>query len=127
MDLLNSHVDRWGTLRPPHPGRLPSDAPLSFAFRMPPATDFGASIQDPLARDATLATVEAVLFLADEPLPPRKIAQAAGLPDAAAGRRALRKLQTLLEQDEAPFQIEEVAGGFQLLTRGEYHRWLASL
>src|SRR5262245_25807409 len=121
MDPLNSHLDRWGSLRPPNPGRLPSDTPLSFAFRLPPATDPGASTHDPLARDATVAMVEAILFLADKPLAPRKIAQVAGLPDAAAGRRALRKLQALLEHDESPFQIEEVAGGFQLLTRGEFH------
>src|SRR3954462_11852588 len=102
MDSLNFHVDRWGTLRPPHPGRLPSDTPLSLAFRLPLAADAAASTQDAIARDATLATVEAILFLADEPLPPRKIAQVAGLPGAAAGRRALRKLQSLLEQDDSP-------------------------
>src|SRR3954447_18485810 len=115
MDSLNFHVDRWGTLRPPNPGRLPSDTPLSLAFRLPLGADSAASTQDPLARASMVAPVEAILFLADEPLPPGKIAQAAGLADAAAGRRALRKLQLLLEQDESPFQIEEVAGGFQLL------------
>jgi segregation and condensation protein B len=94
---------------------------------MPLVDDVATQNQGPLARDADLAMVEAILVIADEPLTPRKIAQAASLGDAAAGRRAIRKLQSLLEQDDSPFQIEEVAGGFQLLTRGEFHRWLASL
>jgi segregation and condensation protein B len=34
-------------------------------------------------------------------------------------------LQVLYEQDGTAFQVEELAGGFQLLTRPEYHPWLA--
>jgi segregation and condensation protein B len=49
------------------------------------------------------------------------------LPDATVTRRLLKKLQGLYDQDGTAFQIEEIAGGFQLLTRGDYHRWLASL
>ena len=33
----------------------------------------------------------------------------------------------LYDRDGTAFQIEELAGGFQLLTRPAYHRWLASL
>jgi segregation and condensation protein B len=71
--------------------------------------------------------VEAALLAADEPLSVRKLVQAAGLPDAAAARRLLRKLQELYDRDGTAFQVEELAGGFQLLTRPEYHRWLATL
>ncbi len=120
-------ADRWGTLTPPRPDRLPVDTPLPPALRMPAGDAAVVPSADPLARDAVLAIVEAILVLADEPLPPRKIALAAGLADAAAARRAIRKLQNLLDADQSAFQIEEVAGGFQLLTRGEFHRWLASL
>ncbi len=42
------------------------------------------------------------------------------------GARCAR-LQVLYEQEGSAFQIEEVAGGFQLLTRPEYHPWLARL
>ncbi len=119
--------DRWGTICPPRFDRLPSDTPLSLVWRMPRGDEVAAANLDPLARDAVLTTVEAILVLADEPLPPRKIALVAGLADAATARRAIRKLQTLLDQDQSAFQIEEVAGGFQLLTRGAFHRWLASL
>jgi segregation and condensation protein B len=37
----------------------------------------------------------------------------------------VRKLQLLYDQDGSAFQAEELAGGYQLLTRPEYHPWLA--
>ncbi len=100
---------------------------------MPPALrhqgEHGADAptNDPLGRDSLLANLEAVLLAADEPLSTKRLAQAAGLADAAVVRRLLRKLQGLYDRDGTAFQIEELAGGFQLLTRPEYHRWLASL
>ena len=42
-------------------------------------------------------------------------------------RRLLRKLQALYERDGTAFQVEELAGGFQLLTRPVFHAWLARL
>jgi segregation and condensation protein B len=86
----------------------------------------GASV-DPLARAPALALLEAALLIADEPLPLRKLVQIAGMPDAAAVRRWLTKLQDLYDQDGTAFELEELAGGFQLMTRPEYHRWLTSL
>lgn len=78
----------------------------------------------PQARDAKLARVEAVLFLADEPLTARKIASAAGLTDAAEARQQLQRLTTLYDADGTAFQVEEIAGGFQLHTRPVYRPWL---
>ena len=49
------------------------------------------------------------------------------LPDATRIRRLLKKLQVLYDRDESAFELEELAGGFQLLTRPAYHRWLTSL
>lgn len=89
------------------------------------APDRDAAVRGPLARDAHLAAVEAVLFIADEPLPLRRLAQAAGLPDGHEARRLVRRLRSLYEADNSPFQVEEIAGGFQLLTRPDFHPWLA--
>ena len=82
---------------------------------------------DPHARDPKLARLEAVLLIADEPLPARRIADAAALADAAEARRLLDKLKALYDADGTAFQIEEIAGGYQLLTRPPYHPWLARL
>src|SRR6202011_3380028 len=52
---------------------------------------------------------------------------AAGLADAAEAGRLVKKLQSLYDQDGTAFQVEELAGGFQLLTRPEYHVWLTRM
>jgi segregation and condensation protein B len=83
--------------------------------------------EGPLARDALLAWVEAALFAADEPLPARRLASVAGLGDAVEARRLVQRLQALYERDASAFQVEELAGGWQLLTRPEFHPWLARL
>jgi segregation and condensation protein B len=81
----------------------------------------------PHARSPDLARVEAALFLADEPLAARKLAALAGLPDAASARRLVEQLRALYDADGSAFQVEELAGGYQLLTRPEFHPWLARL
>jgi segregation and condensation protein B len=124
--MLQSAPPR-GPLDRRRPDRLPANVRLPAVYRY--ATDAPAEARpaDPLARDAPLALLEAVLLAADEPLPVRKLMQVAGVPDAAIARRLLKRLQALYEQDGSAFQVEELAGGFQLLTRAEFHRWLAGL
>lgn len=111
--------------RPPH--RLPGNHPLPAALRLLDELDSVPASGDPAARDRVLAQVEAALFAADEPLSLRRLAQVAGVPDLADARRLVRKLQQLYEQDDSAFQVEELAGGFQLLTRPIFHVWLSSL
>jgi segregation and condensation protein B len=105
--------------------RLPGNVALPAAYRLVAESAATERTADPLAREAVLAQVEAVLFAADEPLPPRKIAEAAGIAEVAEVRGLVKKLRSLYEADGSAFQIEELAGGFQLLTRRELHRWLA--
>jgi segregation and condensation protein B len=111
------------------PGReaLPYNRGLPLAYRYLREAGAGPAAQGPLARDAPLAAVEAALFAADEPLTPRRLAQAAGLNDAGEARRLVRRLGAFYEEDGSAFRVEEVAGGFQLLTRPEFHPWLARL
>jgi len=80
-----------------------------------------------LARDSRLALVEAALLAADEPLTLRRLAAVTGLNDSVEIRRLLQRLRDLYDQDSTSFQVEELAGGFQLLTRPEYHPWLVRL
>jgi segregation and condensation protein B len=111
------------------PGReaLPRDRGLPLAYRWWRESAPQPSAEGALARDALLAQVEAVLFAADEPLTARRLAAAAGLADGAEARRLVRRLQALHEQDGSAFRVEELAGGYQLLTRPEFHPWLARL
>jgi segregation and condensation protein B len=109
------------------PHRLPANRRLPAIYRLAGESPSDARPSDPMARDAALAMLEAVLFAADEPLPIRKLVQVAGLPDAATARRLLQRLRALYDAEGTAFQIDELAGGYQLLTRTEYHRWLARL
>ncbi len=109
------------------PSQLPRDRGMPLLYRQLPDMGSEPAAQGPLARDAKLAGVEAALFAADEPLPPRKLAAAANLADAAEARRLAHKLQALCEEEGSAFQVEELAGGFQLLTRPEFHPWLVRL
>jgi len=87
-----------------------------------------APVEDvPHGRDAKTARVEALLFLADEPLSLKRIAEAASLHDVAEAKQRIDALKALYDADETAFQIEELAGGHQLLTRPIYHSWLLRL
>jgi segregation and condensation protein B len=80
-----------------------------------------------LARDTRLALVEAALLAADEPLTAKRLVAVAGLKDASEARRQVHRLRELYDRDGTAFQVEELAGGFQLLTRLEFHPWLVRL
>jgi segregation and condensation protein B len=107
--------------------QLPRNHRLPAVYRWLADDEGGPLAQGELARDLPLALVEAALFVADEPLTARRLADIAGLADGTEARRLVRKLQALYDRDNTAFQVEELAGGFQLLTRPEYHPWLARL
>jgi segregation and condensation protein B len=81
----------------------------------------------PLGRDSRLARVEAVLFLAREPITSRKIAKLANLADGNVVRTLIRRLRQLYNEGSSAFQVEEVGGGYQLFTRPELAPWLRRL
>jgi segregation and condensation protein B len=68
-------------------------------------------------RSDELARLEAALFLAREPLATRRLAKLAGLSDGTRARTLIRELRGLQEAAGSPVRVEQIAGGFQLLTR----------
>lgn len=74
-----------------------------------------------------LQRIEAILFLAREPLNARKLAQFADLEDGTEARTLVRRLNQQYAEDGYAFRVEEVAGGFQLLTRPQFSPWLRRL
>jgi segregation and condensation protein B len=107
--------------------RLPENRRLPLLYRLPAGDATPTAGKGELARDGPTALVEAALLAADEPLTARRLAQAAGLADGNEARRAVQRLAALYEKDGTAFQVEELAGGYQLLTRPEFHPWLARL
>jgi len=71
--------------------------------------------------------LEAVLFLSRWPVPGRRLAQMAGLADATEARTLVRQLNAIYVARGRAFRVEEIAGGFQLLTRPVVAPWLRRL
>jgi segregation and condensation protein B len=74
-----------------------------------------------------LRRVEAVLFLAREPVTSRKLSQLAGLVDGTEARSTVRQLNRYYDQAGRAFSVQMVAGGFQLRTRPTFDPWLTRL
>lgn len=86
------------------------------------ADDSGASDEaDAAAEREIAATVEAILFATDSPLSAAKIALVAELPNRGLVKRAVAQLNERYEQMGCAFCIEPIAGGYQMLTRPQYH------
>jgi segregation and condensation protein B len=73
------------------------------------------------------SVVEAVLFCAEEPLAPAKIAQILGTGDARDVRKHVDALNQRYEQMGCAFRIESIAGGYQMLTLAPYAGWVEKL
>lgn len=71
-----------------------------------------------------LARLEAALFLAREPLTTRRLAKLARLADGTRARSLIKELRRLHEASGSAFRVEQIAGGFQLLTRAPFGPWV---
>ena len=78
-------------------------------------------------RTPKMARLEAVLMVASGALNARRLAQFATLADPTESRTLVRKLNELYDSGGTAFRIEQVASGYQLLTRAEYAFWLSKL
>jgi len=80
-----------------------------------------------LVRDARAQRLEAVLILAREPLSSRKLSEYVHLADGTEARTLVRRLNQMYDAAGRAFRVEEVAGGFQLLSRPKFAPWLRRL
>ena len=78
-------------------------------------------------RDIRTARLEAVLLVLREPTNTRKLASLAGLADGTEARTLIRRLNRWYDESASAFRAEEVAGGFQLLSRSKFGPWLRRL
>jgi segregation and condensation protein B len=74
-----------------------------------------------------LKNLEAVLFLSPQGISSRRASKVAGLADATEVRTLIRQLNLLYDNQGKPYRIEEVAGGYAILTRPEFAPWLRKL
>ncbi len=76
---------------------------------------------------STERVVEAVLFAADAPLPPQKIVAILGTGTVREVRKIVEALNQSYARGGHAFRIEEIAGGYQILTLPQYNTWLRRL
>jgi segregation and condensation protein B len=68
--------------------------------------------------------VEAVLFASQDPLSPEEIARASEELDEERVDDAVAELRAEYDREERSFQIAELGGGYQIVTRAEYAPFL---
>ena len=78
-------------------------------------------------RTAKMARLEAVLFVADEPLPVKRLVQLATLADIEEAEELVARLNAAYDAAGSSFRIEPVATGLRLLTRRQFVFWLDKL
>lgn len=72
--------------------------------------------------------VEALLIATDQPVKPAQIARIlGGGTDTRQVRSLVEQLRAEYDEQGRAFQIEEIAEGYQILTRAEYRDWVAEL
>jgi segregation and condensation protein B len=71
--------------------------------------------------------VEAVLFAADSSVPLDRLAAIVEEADRKEVRAALKELADQYDQEERPYALAEVAGGWQIYCRPEYSKWVREL
>ena len=76
---------------------------------------------------AAMRRLEAVLFLAKSPLTSRKISQLAGLEDGTQARTMISTLNQHYDSVGRAFHVKRVAGGYQMLTRPQFAKWIRRL
>jgi segregation and condensation protein B len=120
-----ARVNRGPDLRR-DPARLPVDATTRVRRREGDRVAVSTAI-DPSVRDAAMARVEAALFCAEEPVSLRRLTALAEVSQLVDTQRAIDLLISANEAEPSAFQIVDVAGGYQLLTRPEFFPWLVRL
>lgn len=78
-------------------------------------------------RTSKMARLEAVLFVADEPLSIKRLVQLATLADADEAQQLIDRLNLAYDASGSTFRVERVATGLRLLTRREFVFWLDKL
>ncbi len=90
--------------------------------------DQSAGENQPEASADELRILEALLFASEELLTPARLKTLLpGEPDARRIRKMVDKINVQLQKERHPFEIAELAGGYQFRTVSFYHPWVRKL
>ena len=117
------------------PERRPQKAKPSRAELDAGSAVIPSDVSSQESSDLLKAIIEALLFTSDKPIATGKLAEivkdvtsdSAPDLDGHGVRRLIEHLRKEYDEQGRAFQIEEIAGGFQMLTRPEYHECVRAL
>jgi len=105
-------------------GETEAEASTQASQDQPAGDEPAEAATDEISTDRV---VEAVLFAADTPLPPQKIVAILGTGTVREVRKIVDGLNKTYARGGHAFRIEEIAGGYQILTLPQYNTWLRRL
>jgi segregation and condensation protein B len=108
----------------------PAHATWLFIHQLSQPSDAGVlSPSEPkaLSVEEKRRRLEAAIFLSPEGETSRKLAKLAGLADATEARTLIRQINQSLDAQGRAYRIEEVAGGYAMMTRSQFAPWLRRL
>ncbi len=73
-----------------------------------------------LSREETRLALYAMLFASDRPLSPARLAEALGDIDKDVVAMLLEELREDVNERDVPYELREIAGGYQLVTKAEF-------
>jgi segregation and condensation protein B len=86
------------------------------------------SFEESVGFDVTMeAVVEAVLFASDEPLSAERLVNIVEAGSVKQIRVCIESLNKKYEEGGFSFRIEQIAGGYQMMTLSEFNYWLKKL
>lgn len=86
------------------------------------------SFEEGVGFDVTMETVvEAVLFASDEPLSAERLVNIVEAGSVKQIRESIDILNKKYEESGFSFRIEQIAGGYQMMTLSEFNYWLKKL
>lgn len=75
----------------------------------------------------TVAVIEAVLFGSDEPVTAAKLVEIVGTGSIKQIREHIAQLNKKYQKTQCSFRVENIAGGYQMLTLSAFNPWLRKL
>jgi len=84
-------------------------------------------LSESLSREETMLALYAMLFASDRPLSAARLAEALGDIDRDVVGMLLEELRTQLDEQEVPYHLQEIAGGYQLMTKEDFAPYIRRL
>ncbi len=118
LEVAEQLAEEMGASQPPE------EAGLTAPFQANGTPEGEAEAEITATKSELKPVIEALLFVADEPLPFKQLCKLLGEVEAASVRAALDELVAEYEARQGGLEIREIAGGWRISTRPQYHEFI---